>query len=125
MFDEIHIGKGEALCCALEKGITECRKFECEMFCWKLNLLFIISSIIMTYIQSFPTISNQFRTRQTDWRDRREQTTPVLNKILDNLEKKENQLVPTLSYEMSRLWNGSERTTCDSSERNHGPTTRE
>jgi len=49
LFDEKHIGKGEALCCALEKGITECRKFECEMFCWKLNL-FIISSIIMTYI---------------------------------------------------------------------------
>ena len=45
----------------------------------------------MTYIQSFPTISNQFRKRQTDWRDRREQTTPVLNKILDNLEKKENR----------------------------------
>jgi len=50
LFDEKHIGKGEALCCALEKGITECRKFECEMFCWKLYLLFIISSIIMTYI---------------------------------------------------------------------------
>ena len=49
LFDEKHIGKGEALCCALEKGITECRKFECEMFCWKLYLLFIISSIIMTY----------------------------------------------------------------------------
>ena len=49
LFDEQHIGKGEALCCALEKGITECRKFECEMFCWKLYLLFIISSIIMTY----------------------------------------------------------------------------
>jgi len=44
----------------------------------------------MKHIQSFPTISDQFRTRQTDWRDRREQTTPVLNKILDNLEKKEN-----------------------------------
>ena len=52
LFDEKHIGKGEALCCALEKGITECRKFECEMFCWKLYLLFIISSIIMTYITS-------------------------------------------------------------------------
>jgi len=51
LFDEKHKGKGEALCCALEKGIIECRKFECEMFCWKLYLLFIISSIIMTYIQ--------------------------------------------------------------------------
>ena len=58
------------------------------MFCWKLLLL--ISSIIMLNIKSFPTISNQFRTRQTDWRDRREQTTPVLNKILDDLEKKEH-----------------------------------
>jgi len=44
----------------------------------------------MTYIKLFPTISDQFRTRQTDWRDRREQATPVLNKILDNLEKKEH-----------------------------------
>ena len=44
----------------------------------------------MTYIKLFPTISDQFRTRQTDWRDRREQATPVLNKILDDLEKKEN-----------------------------------
>ena len=58
------------------------------MFCWK--LLLIISSIILSNIKSFPTISNQFRTRQTDWRDRREQTTPVLNKILDDLEKKEH-----------------------------------
>ena len=44
----------------------------------------------MTYIKLFPTISDQFRTRQTDWRDRREQATPVLNKILGDLEKKEN-----------------------------------
>ena len=49
-FDKsLYIGKGEALVFALEKGITECQKFECEMFCWKLYLLFIISSIIMTY----------------------------------------------------------------------------
>ena len=44
----------------------------------------------MTYIKLFPTIFDQFRTRQTDRRDRREQATPVLNKILDDLEKKEN-----------------------------------
>ena len=43
----------------------------------------------MPYIKSFPTASSQFR-MQTDWRDRREQTTPVLNKILDDLKKKAN-----------------------------------
>ena len=42
----------------------------------------------MTYIKLFPTISDQFRTRQSDWRDRRQQA--ILNKILDDLEKKEN-----------------------------------
>ena len=44
LFDEKHIGKGEA-----QKGITECQKFEYEMFCWKLKRLFISSSIILTY----------------------------------------------------------------------------
>ena len=43
----------------------------------------------MPYIKSFITASSQFR-MQTDWRDRREQTTPVLNKILDDLKKKAN-----------------------------------
>ena len=43
----------------------------------------------MPYIKSFPTASSQF-CMQTDWRDRREQTTPVLNKILDDLKKKAN-----------------------------------
>ena len=57
------------------------------MFCWKLKILLIISLISMPYIKSFPTISNQFRTRETNWRDRREQTTPVLNKILQDLKK--------------------------------------
>ena len=36
---------------------------------------------------SYPTVSDQFRMRETDWRNRREQTTPVLNKILDELVK--------------------------------------
>ena len=44
----------------------------------------------MPYISSFPSSPSQFRTRQTDWRDRREQTTPVLNKILDELVKRSN-----------------------------------
>ena len=43
----------------------------------------------MSHIKSFSTISIQFWTRQTVWRDRREKTTAVLNKILDELEKKE------------------------------------
>ena len=43
----------------------------------------------MPYIKSFPTASSQF-CMQTDWRDRREQTTASLNKILDDLKKKEN-----------------------------------
>ena len=29
----------------LKKGITECQKFECEMLCWKLKLLFIINEL--------------------------------------------------------------------------------
>jgi len=60
------------------------------MICWKLKLLFLILSTIMPYISSFPSSPSQFRTRQTDWRDRREQTTPVLNKILNELEKQSN-----------------------------------
>ena len=36
---------------------------------------------------SYPTVSDQFRMRETDWRNRREQTTPVLNKNLDELVK--------------------------------------
>ena len=36
---------------------------------------------------SYPTVSNRFHLRETDWRDRREQATPVLNKILDELNK--------------------------------------
>ena len=36
---------------------------------------------------SYPTVSDQFRLRETDWRNRREQTTPVLNKILDEFVK--------------------------------------
>ena len=36
---------------------------------------------------SYPTVSDQFRMKETDWRNRREQTTPVLNKILDELVK--------------------------------------
>ena len=44
----------------------------------------------MPYISSFPASPSQFRTRQTDWRDRREQMTPVLNKILDELVKRSN-----------------------------------
>ena len=44
----------------------------------------------MPYISSFSTSPSQFRTRQTDWRDRRDQTTPVLNKILDELVKRSN-----------------------------------
>ena len=43
----------------------------------------------MPYIKSFLTASSQF-CMQTDWRDRREQTTPVLNKIIDDLKKKAN-----------------------------------
>ena len=43
----------------------------------------------MAYISVFPTISNGFR-QPTDWRDRREQATPVLNKVLDELTKKSN-----------------------------------
>ena len=41
----------------------------------------------MPYIKSFPTASNKLRS-QTDWRDRREQSTPVLNKILEDLKRK-------------------------------------
>ena len=43
----------------------------------------------MAYISVFPTISNGFR-QPTDWRDRREQATPVLNEDLDELTKKSN-----------------------------------
>ena len=32
----------------------------------------------------------QFHRRKTSWRDRREQATPVLNKILDELVKQSN-----------------------------------
>jgi len=42
----------------------------------------------MTHNLSYPTISSQFR--ETNWRDRREQATPVLNKILDELVKQSN-----------------------------------
>ena len=43
----------------------------------------------MKHSLSFPTMSNQSQLR-TDWRDRREHTTPVLNKILNELEKQSN-----------------------------------
>ena len=43
----------------------------------------------MKHNLSFPTMSNQSQLR-TDWRDRREQKTPVLNKILNELEKQSN-----------------------------------
>ena len=39
---------------------------------------------------SYPTVSNQFHRRETSWRDRREQVTPVSNKILDELVKQSN-----------------------------------
>ena len=38
----------------------------------------------------FPSVSGQFRRLETDWRVRREQSTPVLNKILDELVKQSN-----------------------------------
>ena len=60
------------------------------MFSWKLKLLFFISSIFMNHNLSFPTVSSQSRTLETDWRVRREQSTPVLNKILDELVKQAN-----------------------------------
>ena len=61
------------------------------MLSWIFYLLFIISSIIMTqHTLSYPTVSNRFHLRETDWRDRREQATPVLNKILDELVKQSN-----------------------------------
>ena len=44
----------------------------------------------MTHSLSYPTVSNQFHRRETSWRDRREQATPVLNKILDELVKQSN-----------------------------------
>ena len=44
----------------------------------------------MAYISVFPTISTRFCDQPTDWRDRREQATPVLNKVLDELTKKSN-----------------------------------
>ena len=44
----------------------------------------------MAYISVFPTISTRFCEQPTDWRDRREQATPVLNKVLDELTKKSN-----------------------------------
>ena len=44
----------------------------------------------MAHNLSYPTISSQFRIRETNWRDRREQATPVLNKILDELVKQSN-----------------------------------
>ena len=44
----------------------------------------------MAYISVFPTISTRFWEQPTDWRDMREQATPVLNKVLDELTKKSN-----------------------------------
>ena len=41
----------------------------------------------MTQSLLYPTVSNQFRLKETDWRNRREQATPVLNKILDEFVK--------------------------------------
>ena len=54
----------------------------------------------MAYISVFPTISNGFR-QPTDWRDRREQATPVLNKVLDELTKKSNFKQQCVPYEMT------------------------
>jgi len=53
----------------------------------------------MPYIKSFPTSSNQLR-RPTDWRDRREQSTPL--KQDSGRPKEESRLDTTMqfSYEM-------------------------
>ena len=60
------------------------------MFSWKLKLLFFISSIFMNRNLSLPTVSDQCRIFETDWRVRREQSAPVLNRILDELVKQAN-----------------------------------
>ena len=52
------------------------------MNCWNL-FLFIISSINIPHMKSIPTKSIRFN--ETNWRDRREQATPILSKILDDL----------------------------------------
>ena len=44
----------------------------------------------MTHNLPCPTISSKFRIQETNLRDRREQATPVLNKILDELVKQSN-----------------------------------
>ena len=44
----------------------------------------------MKHNLSFPTVSSQSCILETDWRVRREQSTPVLNKILDELVKQAN-----------------------------------
>ena len=41
----------------------------------------------MTQSLLYPTVSNQFRLKETGWRNRREQATPVLNKMLDEFVK--------------------------------------
>ena len=41
----------------------------------------------MTQSLLYPTVSNQFCLKETNWRNRREQATPVLNKILDEFVK--------------------------------------
>jgi len=76
------------LCCSLEKGITVYRKFEF----WYVSLEI---KIIVYYFINNNAIFNHFQPHLVSFvckliGDRREQTTPVINKILDDLKKKAN-----------------------------------
>ena len=57
------------------------------MLSWKLTFLFFTSSNFMKHSLFVPTVTGQFCKLETDWRVRREQSTPVLNKILDKFMK--------------------------------------
>ena len=76
----------------------------------------------MTHNLSYPTVSNQFHRRETSWRDRREQATPVLNKILDELVKQSNWTQQRICFSKCRDQNvtgNPETIESEGTERNH------